>query len=118
MFDFGSAEQGYITLSELYAVAYGEPDNWNFPEFYYGAQSGAFEDWISGTSSEQGLDEWAYANRNDFAITGINDDYNTSAGCTLSPSTDWTDTLNTIQGDSQVYHQTIIAWITNFTSLC
>jgi hypothetical protein len=118
LFDFGSAEMGYITLSELYAVAYGEPDNVNLPEFYYGVETGTIQDWINGNGSGQGLDQWAYTNGDSFQITGVNDDYNTSLGCTLTPSTDWNDALDTIQDDSSVYYQSSITWLTNFGVLC
>ncbi|MGH9172234.1 MAG: hypothetical protein ACRD0Z_15410 [Acidimicrobiales bacterium] len=117
MFDFGSAEQGDVSLQDVYEVAYGEPDNYNFPEFYYGTNTGAEENWISGSSSEEGVDQWAYNSHLSFYITGVNDDYNTP-GCTLSPSQDYTDVLNTIQGASNVNYQPAIEWITNFGVLC
>jgi len=103
MYDFGSAEPGYVTDQELYDVSYGLRDQYNLPEIYSTNQSGMTQDWL-------GVDQ--YANPN-WIFTGVTDNYNASS-CTITPNSDANYVLNATQNDPYVPSQTSIRWITNY----
>lgn len=105
--DYGSAEPGYWSNSNLWYISFGAPDDAPFPEIYGCCHSGMIQDWLT-------VDGWAKANNEGYSVIGVTNDYNSANTCnnTYTPDDAWNNMLSAIKNDSSAYYQSSIQYLT------
>jgi len=107
MFDFGSAETGYWSNSQLYHVSWGASDDSPVPEVYGCCHASMVNEWLT-------IDEYAKSNSLGYSVLGVTSDYNSANSCnkTYTPDDSWNAMLAGIEGDSGAYYQSTIDYLT------